>query len=291
MLRHFPFILGLLLFAACATPHNSRKFADDPAAPTEYASTFAIGPGVPTGGDDKFQIAPVGQGTELAPGGGPSRVNGGENFNYRITDQNKKPVNLLVKAIRLIGYSKSGQGKVVIHNATGLPAAAPDLFKPLYEYTSQTGVENQGGNVALTQGQSIMVDFGAGVNFDELNFTFEDFGNSDASIAVQVITLNTLDGLRMETLRKVINTSSPIHHGGGGGGGGHSPGGSGGGGPVIHGGGCGYGSCTMNGDCCSMNCGPDGQCREPGGNCTMGNCSRNGDCCSLNCGMDGTCKD
>jgi len=298
----YAFFLASIFSCANKAPlesSDSRGLASDPAGQF-WLTTIKIGPSVPAA-DPKFNFTATS--SELMPGkGGPSRRPGGEVFAFTFVDPKMKTVPNTIIAIRLVAYSKSGKGKVLVHQAEMSPAQPKGTFASMTNYASilsGTKAENYNGAVLLGPGDFVGVSSPNGLKMNTVQLTLEGFGNDDASVVVQLQYAQSAAGEKLLSDRRVLDPAPVVYAGGSGGGGTSS--GSGGGsydyGPIsnnnnnsddgstgaIHHGGC--VSHSTSGGCENWSNGDNCVSHNTGGGCeTWSNGASTTNCISHNTG-------
>jgi hypothetical protein len=182
-------LVGLCLLAgyasvACKTaPDDVTELAAE--ISTSRVVNLAIGPSVPSR-DPNWNISSI----VSANGGAPTRRTGGEVIAFKFFDSDASdPISVKVKKIRLIGFSKSGQGKVLVRSFDSLPAMPNGTFDPLTKFASvaaESHAQNHNGMVFLGAGDSVTLVPASELTLTHFLPTFEAFGNDDASIDVQL---------------------------------------------------------------------------------------------------------
>jgi hypothetical protein len=129
--------------------------------------------------------------TSAVPGGAISRRFGGEVVGLVFADpETNKEIKAEVLAVRLIGYSASGKGKVLIRRAESRPQISDDDFLPLSRYSKmQAGshAQSQNGFVMLGQGDIVTFTPKNPVSASRLILILEAFGDQDASVDIQLV--------------------------------------------------------------------------------------------------------
>jgi hypothetical protein len=177
-----------------------------------------------------------------------SRITGGSIIKIRFG--NHQAYSLPFTGVRLIAYSSSGKGSVLIHNVTATPSLAAATFNPLIDFASilsdgLSKAQNYNNLVMLQNEDSVEVGLPSAPNESELDVQAEAFGDDDASLVVQIFS-STLINANVGTDENIQLANPPISSGGGGGGSDGPPalqckd-------PGIY--------CTQNSDCCSGYCG------------------------------------
>ncbi|MGZ3712204.1 MAG: hypothetical protein ACXWQO_13545 [Bdellovibrionota bacterium] len=132
------------------------------------------------------------------PGGDLTRRSGGEVLGLVFMDptpRKAKEIKQEVQAIRLIGYSASGKGKVLIRRVESRPQISDDFFNPLSRFSKiQAGshAQNRDGLVMLGQGDEVTFTLTKPISASRVLLILEAFGNSDASVDIQLLL--TRDG-------------------------------------------------------------------------------------------------
>lgn len=179
-------LLSLLLSLTC----GQLAFADGSQGEQEnWLNNVALGPSVPAT-DADFNISPSDTivGARLAP----TRARGGEVFEISfLNPATKKPTSRAINGIRLVAFSKSGNGKVLVRAAGGTLGATFNAINALTDSASvESGFYGQSdeGKVMLANGESASATLPAAVSLSKLRFTFEAFGDDDASVVVQFLS-------------------------------------------------------------------------------------------------------
>lgn len=148
---------------------------------------LAIGSSVPATDPDKGIKSIV-----TAPGGGPSRRSGGEVVGFGFFNaKNKKELKLSITKVRVMGFSKSGKGKVLMHNVGTVPETARWIYEPLLKYAKldqDSRAENHNGKVMLREGDWATVTPEKPLNVSRMLFTIEGFSHNDGSLNIQLET-------------------------------------------------------------------------------------------------------
>lgn len=193
-------------------------FAFQAGADQAWLSNLAFGPSVPQN-DAPNHILP--QNTSYDSGGQPTRYSGGERIGVHFMDSTgKTDAPLPIESIRLIGFSKSGTGAVLVRGISAKPALDPHFFDPLVLFTAigaDSKAQGKEGHVLLGAGDEVFLQFTQLIDFNDLNLTFESYGSDDASVVVQFIWHGDNPKTTQKITRRIVNP--PVSHGGGGGGG------------------------------------------------------------------------
>jgi hypothetical protein len=213
-------VAASLCLAACAstgpdTVMKMRKItaermissADAPEDRDVAVSTVGIGPSVPDS-DPIHNINP-GKMVRLFRDSGPSRISGGERFSFTLLDANKKPYTDQLVAVRVIAYSKSGKGKLLVRNAEAVPAQPAPFFDPLFRFSAlPTGAkaEQHGDNVLLSDHEHVILYQDNAFPLSRIILAVEGFGDNDSSFAVQTVsaTLGKV-GTSTDVRRAIVN--------------------------------------------------------------------------------------
>lgn len=119
-----------------------------------------------------------------------SRASGGEKITLRLGARKT------VSAVKLVGYSKSGQGKALVRKATAFDGATATPVEALYVFAKAPLAgkpTNQNNLVLLTNGA--FVDVAVGQTASRFELEVEGYSNNDASLLLQI---TFADGLQME---------------------------------------------------------------------------------------------
>jgi len=220
-MKHLLCLLAFLT-TACASQspmmkvaqNKTRSLASDTTGADNWITSVKIGPSVPTT-DDTFQVD---AGAEKAPGNGVTRVTGGEAVTLTFVDAKMKAIPNTFKGVRIMGYSKSGKGQVLIHSANTDPTQPAASFASLTTYNAilpGTKAENHNGNVSLSNGDFVVWQNDTGLKLNSLQFIIEGFGDDDASAIVQLLYTDSAEGAKIFIDRKILNWV-PRSSGGGG---------------------------------------------------------------------------
>jgi len=190
--------LALVLLGACATP---QKYSQTTLASREVAlvrnvaadsqqsweANIAFGPSIPKQ-DDKLGVTPNNTNFQTK---GPLRDTGGEIFVINYVDREHKTNSALIRGIRLVGFSKSGKGKILVRHAGSLPQLASGTFDPMFIFDSigkgSSAQKYEDGHVLLPNNSAVGLNFDKPVDLQAINFQLEGFGDDDASVLVQFI--------------------------------------------------------------------------------------------------------
>jgi hypothetical protein len=192
-------------------------------ADQSWLSNLAFGPSAPQGNTaDNIQLS----NTSYDPGGQPTRISGGERITIQFRDSatGKIPTALPIESVRILGFSKSGTGAVMVHAVNAVPVQDPNFFDPLFLFSSispTSKAQGKDGRVMVGAGDSVFLQFASVINFNSMAFTLESWGSDDASAVLQFIWHGANPKSNQLITRQIINY--PVTPGGG-----NDPGGGGG---------------------------------------------------------------
>jgi hypothetical protein len=161
-----------------ATPDEQDASAAKPASsfvsPNETVYNIGIGPNVPSS-DPAFDIS--NKHFVQYPGGAPSASDPGEVFDLQFADaKTKKSAPQMIDGIRLIAFSKTGEGKMQVRVASGAPN------------TSQVAAALQPLTKTISDGESVSVKFPKPISVTQLALDLQAVGDKNTSVALQLIT-------------------------------------------------------------------------------------------------------
>lgn len=195
---------------------HAAEFVPFSATDPAWLSNLAFGPSVPQ--DDPANHITLSS-TSYDQGGQPTRYSGGEKITVHFMDsQGKASQTAFIDSIRLLGFSKSGTGAVMVRSVSAKPAQDEHSFDALSVFTAvdpTNKAQGKDGHVLLGAGDQVYLQLPQVLELSDLNFVFESFGSNDASIDVQFIWHGTNPKTTQRITRRIINP--PVSHSGGGG--------------------------------------------------------------------------
>jgi len=176
-------------------------------------STFGYGLSLPAKGDGT--VVPDGKVNDVLPGP-VSRREGGEFLTIDFVDSTyKKKIGLKISGLRLVAFSKSGKGKILINGAASVTLKGePSRIQGLNKFSdlpAGSQGENHKDKIMLKAGDAVTVAFKNPIDAATLRLAVEAYGHNDASLVV-IVQYAPLEGTKLYglfTRRAVMESSNP----------------------------------------------------------------------------------